>query len=758
MEKSKTCLICIEQFDENDGVQCSHGHFICNAHINPYLSENIFPQIHLLKKNIGQVTCPSFQCDGIFCIITVFIRMADRERTRYLSIVNMLAESNTQLRTLRNALQDVMVLRCPTCKTPVDPYPDACSAVLCLNCGHHYCNYCFRPFASGRADEDRARCHTHVAEHSPAADATLRDAFLPADIVRRGQQQQQIHLLCRTLTLALLSREYRSSSAKHIAAVALILLYPDVVSLDACVGDIWNDANGLGQTGATHSSSCVEASQTELEQTGAVAPPDFGPIVNSGATQLVNALRTGNVAGARQILEAFRDGMDVNYVDPQLKHPLASVAMLCKQTDIAIALLQRGADPLRSSVEGRSVGFIAAEMGFLEVLREAVESKKHPLHVNAVVTTESNRYCLLHVAARYNHGHIISYLIDKGADVNMLEEELGYSPLFIAVVCGNIWAAQVLLRLGADVLVPARNGRLPLYAAVEKCQLGVVAHILSRAEVDINASVVVFGEEKNWSPLHVAALYSTSRPVFDLLVSRGAHINAKDIQGRTPLMIALAEGNEQTALDMINRGADVTPTYTGGRTALYVAIEKRMGRVVEELVASHGMDVNARCTTEAIEGLPLTIAILYKSESVLHTLLSLRAHVNTKEKYSGNTALMSAVLLSDYSAALTLLRADADPTICNNQGRAPLFAAVELGNADLVDLLGDHPSVNINAPVTNECSKYCAVHVATLMSSRNGLSALMRLGADLSVIDAYGRRALDIARKKGDAAIIAMLS
>lgn len=78
----------------------------------------------------------------------------------HLKLTYLLIHSRTHLITPL----DVMTLRCPTCKTPVDPNPDACSAVMCLNCGGHYCNYCFMAFATGK-QEDRANCHKHVSTH-----------------------------------------------------------------------------------------------------------------------------------------------------------------------------------------------------------------------------------------------------------------------------------------------------------------------------------------------------------------------------------------------------------------------------------------------------------------------------------------------------------------------------------------------------------------------------------------------------------------
>lgn len=71
------------------------------------------------------------------------------------------------------------------------------------------------------------------------------------------------------------------------------------------------------------------------------------------------------------------------------------------------------------------------------MLKAALEIS--PVNVDAPVTTERDHFCPIHVASRYNHGHIVQYLIDKGVDVNKVECELGYSPLHIATVFCHEW-------------------------------------------------------------------------------------------------------------------------------------------------------------------------------------------------------------------------------------------------------------------------------------------------------------------------------
>ena len=47
----------------------------------------------------------------------------------------------------RDTFLEQMTMQCPHCNAAVDPDPDGCSAVLCLNCGQYYCNYCFKGYS-----------------------------------------------------------------------------------------------------------------------------------------------------------------------------------------------------------------------------------------------------------------------------------------------------------------------------------------------------------------------------------------------------------------------------------------------------------------------------------------------------------------------------------------------------------------------------------------------------------------------------------
>ena len=370
------------------------------------------------------------------------------------------------LQVLRSAILDVMTLKCPTCRVPVDPFPDACSAVMCLNCGNHYCNYCFTPFTTG------VLAHEHVASHSTNDRPENRDAFLSAELVAEGQRLHQILQLESCVSLALASPEYGVNGG-HDVSIALVMCYSEITALKIDVlqllensrnivmtgssrpldnevpttntpnkeTDPVNNDNAIRKFGAQTSSDEYDLGSgmeyddnsapfldvfdpTNIDDQQPFIPPPSTLVVptaqihgytwdvrrdtiqqpevvqRQGAIQLANALITYNTEAATQIMHTYRDGsLDVNYIELKHGHPLCSLALITGQSDIALKLLEMGADPLKPNTSGRTVLYMAAEAGLENVIRCIL--KLHPnIDVNAPITSEHQKYCLTHVAAR----------------------------------------------------------------------------------------------------------------------------------------------------------------------------------------------------------------------------------------------------------------------------------------------------------------------------------------------------------------------
>jgi hypothetical protein len=71
------CQICMEVFtDKSDGTECRDGHFLCDVCLNPYLTQNVFPNLYALKRNNCAVNCPATSTIACMCMcVCVYVCM-----------------------------------------------------------------------------------------------------------------------------------------------------------------------------------------------------------------------------------------------------------------------------------------------------------------------------------------------------------------------------------------------------------------------------------------------------------------------------------------------------------------------------------------------------------------------------------------------------------------------------------------------------------------------------------------------------------
>jgi cytohesin len=147
-----------------------------------------------------------------------------------------------------------------------------------------------------------------------------------------------------------------------------------------------------------------------------------------------------------------------------------------------------------------------------------------------------------------------------GADLNA-EDPDGRRPLHVAAAAGKLVVAQMLLKHGADIDAPDARGHSPLYVALLAGRTQVADMLIKRG--------ASFRPDEL---LREAAMSGVSdRDVVDFLVSRGADINHRGPDGRTPLIIAIERDDRLMTKLLVSRGADVNRTDSAGRRPLAAA-------------------------------------------------------------------------------------------------------------------------------------------------------------------------------------------
>jgi ankyrin repeat protein len=199
----------------------------------------------------------------------------------------------------------------------------------------------------------------------------------------------------------------------------------------------------------------------------------------------------------------------------------------------------------------------------------------------------------LAIAAAYDGSvEIARLLIEKGADVKAVDES-GMSVLEIAASVNNLEVARLLIARGADVNTTDGQGFTPLGDAVsagdrsaELVKLlldhGAKVNVASGNTVEIvkNGKIRI-----GWMTPLLLAVPQANYQVVEMLVKAGAQVNAKDIRGLTPLVLAVATDHADPRIVrlLLENGADPKVVSGDGETVLDWARKYRNPEVMRAL-------------------------------------------------------------------------------------------------------------------------------------------------------------------------------
>ena len=102
------------------------------------------------------------------------------------------------------------------------------------------------------------------------------------------------------------------------------------------------------------------------------------------------------------------------------------------------------------------------------------------------------------------------------------------------------------------------------------------------------------GPKTAYTPLHLAEMVSKDLSVFELLLDRGADINASEDDGSTPLHFAIRFAEEPAVIELLlDSGADINARAHYGSTSLHLAVELNKDLWVSGLLLDRGADIDA---------------------------------------------------------------------------------------------------------------------------------------------------------------------
>ena len=257
-----------------------------------------------------------------------------------------------------------------------------------------------------------------------------------------------------------------------------------------------------------------------------------------GMTPLLYAARDGRLDTARRLLEA---GADIELPEANGIRPLL-MAALNNQLDVARLLVSKGASINGDDFWGRTPLWAAVEYRNLDMNNVEQDDPKD----NGV-----DRAPVL---------EFIKELIAAGANVNARTRELpparrwlyslndvswvdftGQTPFLRAALSGDTTTMKLLVQHGADPNLPTLAGTTPLMAAAGVNWTVQQTYTESpQARIDaVNLCLELGADVNAANSMGLTALLGAanrgSNEIIEILVKRGARLDIKDKEGRTPL-------------------------------------------------------------------------------------------------------------------------------------------------------------------------------------------------------------------------------
>jgi len=233
---------------------------------------------------------------------------------------------------------------------------------------------------------------------------------------------------------------------------------------------------------------------------------------------------------------------------------------------LAERLLNSGADAAAKNSNGTPIVFFAVSYSNLR-------SGLLPLLVEwgaPVNEFDYNNETLLIRATDREAYHLVSFLLDHGADPN-LRNEKGKTALMYA---RTIVTAKYLLAAGADPNLQDKNGETALFHAWLHPQI-IIPLLEGGADAshtDLRGNTVLH----RWG-------YIQDDDILEALLSRGCPLDQPNHNGLTPLMSAARSGRGKAVLSLLEKGADATRRDNSGTSVICHYLRNLRGDSIKEM-------------------------------------------------------------------------------------------------------------------------------------------------------------------------------
>ena len=455
-----------------------------------------------------------------------------------------------------------------------------------------------------------------------------------------------------------------------------------------------NAASNDGRTALTMAAAAWGGQHTESARFLVEKGANLNARTQKGRTALLEAASRGRTDTVRLLIEK---GADVNVTDNDGEIALMLAASHADAEAVRL-MLEAGANVNTTDKDGKTALIrAAASSGSYGVASTGVIATIRALlakGANINAADKDGTTALMYAASAastntFRNVAVVSALLDMGANINATDKD-GATALIHAARKGRTEAVRMLLRRGADATITMKTGgRDTALSLATKHGHTESARALKEGGNDTQAAFPDPGDELRHAAgtgylQEVQRLLDAGVPVDTRSQTRtGKIMDSLTITvhgGSTPLMEAASWGQADVAQLLIARGADVNASDDVGNTPLRLAADH--SNTVQVLLKA-GADPN-RASKKAT---PLSAAAESGAEAVVRMLLDAGARIDTPAPEDGRTALMLAAIHDHRRIVKLLLARGADLNAKDLWGHTALELAADRGHKKIVRLL-----------------------------------------------------------------------
>ncbi len=368
----------------------------------------------------------------------------------------------------------------------------------------------------------------------------------------------------------------------------------------------------------------------------------------------------------------------------------------------------------------------AVETQFIESLAQASrvgDTKTIEMLLAAGVSPDqTDRYghTPIYYAASFNQAKAVELLLAHHADPNRQAkkpidiERFPGTALQSAAESGNRQIAAMLLEAGARIDEPGPTGRTALHNAIGHLD---VTQLLLEKGAEVNAR-----DAEGSSPLD-EAIWTGFLDTAAILLAHGAPLNAPEPKtGATPINEAAYQGQTKIVSYLLRFNPNLSIADKNGRTPLENAV-----RMAHEDAAVLLLDASPKETqSPQFLAAALSSAVSKEEPLLLKALLHHGASPNDSLP-SGATPLDAAAFAGSQKAVDVLLNNHADPNLAGRNGTFPLTDAALKGFAPIMETLLDHGA---SIDQKNRESGGTALYPAASFGKGSVVALLLKRGAN----------------------------